>query len=292
VSIDAESRLTLPPDTPARWCDAVTAWTTYARAAGRSGKTIRLQRHYLARLARGCPDPWRVTTDDLLAFLARPGWAPETRRSARAAFRAFYGWGLAAGRIRRDPAVLLPTVHIPPTVPKTAPQNVVDGALEAADERTTRMVLLARLEGLRRAEIATLAADDVHADHLRIRGKGGRTRVVPLHPTVAVALAPAVLAARERGDGWIFPRVQARGLAPPRPTGEHVTPGHVGKLVAAVLGPGWSTHALRHAAATSWYAVDRDLLAVQQLLGHSKPETTQRYVALPDDALRAAVLGR
>lgn len=43
--------------------------------------------------------------------------------------------------------------------------------------------------------------------------------------------------------------------------------------------------------ATAAYRADRDLIAVQQLLGHSSVATTQRYTALPDDALRRAVLG-
>jgi site-specific recombinase XerC len=44
----------------------------------------------------------------------------------------------------------------------------------------------------------------------------------------------------------------------------------------------------RHRFATTAYAAERDLLAVQQLLGHSRPEVTARYTALPGDALRAA----
>ncbi|HET6299160.1 MAG TPA: site-specific integrase, partial [Kribbella sp.] len=53
----------------------------------------------------------------------------------------------------------------------------------------------------------------------------------------------------------------------------------------------WTGHSLRHRFASAAYAVDRDLRAVQELLGHSKPETTARYVATPDGALRAAVAG-
>lgn len=52
---------------------------------------------------------------------------------------------------------------------------------------------------------------------------------------------------------------------------------------------GWTAHTFRHRLATRAYAGTRDLLAVSELLGHSRPETTQRYVLLPDDALVAAV---
>jgi len=48
-------------------------------------------------------------------------------------------------------------------------------------------------------------------------------------------------------------------------------------------------HALRHAFATRTYNVNRDVFAVQQLLGHSSAATTQRYVQVSDDSLRALV---
>jgi integrase len=134
------------------------------------------------------------------------------------------------------------------------------------------MVLLGRLAGLRRMEIAGLHTRDIlqcqHGEttglDLYIVGKGGRERIVHLHSAIHVHLA-AVL---PRG-GFVFPG-QIDG---------HLSPAHVGKLMAAVLPAGTTPHQLRHAAATAWYAVDRDLLAVQQLLGHSSPTTTQRYTA-------------
>jgi integrase len=63
----------------------------------------------------------------------------------------------------------------------------------------------------------------------------------------------------------------------------------VSKLLSRALPPGWTGHTLRHRLATAAYGGTRDLLAVSALLGHSRPETTQRYVRLPDDAIRAAV---
>jgi integrase len=67
----------------------------------------------------------------------------------------------------------------------------------------------------------------------------------------------------------------------------HLTAGHVGKLLKRLLGDDFTAHTLRHRFATVAYAADRDLLTVQQLLGHSRPETTSRYTALPAGSLRA-----
>jgi integrase/recombinase XerC len=65
----------------------------------------------------------------------------------------------------------------------------------------------------------------------------------------------------------------------------------IAEVICECLPDGWTTHTLRHRFATAAYAVDRDLFAVQQLMGHQRPETTSRYVAVPDGALAAAVAG-
>jgi len=54
-------------------------------------------------------------------------------------------------------------------------------------------------------------------------------------------------------------------------------PGHVGVLLKRLLGPEWSAHTLRHRYGTVTYSHARDLLTVQKLLGHARPETTMRY---------------
>ena len=83
-------------------------------------------------------------------------------------------------------------------------------------------------------------------------------------------------------DGWLFPA---------RDGERHLQPKWIGVLIGRALGPGWTTHTVRHRFATQAYQTQRDLRAVQELLGHSKPETTARYAAVPDGALAAAVLG-
>ena len=84
-------------------------------------------------------------------------------------------------------------------------------------------------------------------------------------------------------DGWLFPSDLSRD--------QPITPAHLGKMIAAVLPAGWTTHTLRHRFATKAYKSGRDLRAVQELLGHMKPETTAIYAAVPDGALAAAVAG-
>ncbi len=247
----------------------------WLRASGTSKDTLRLRSHYLRRLSEfhAGRDLLDLELRDLVDFLARADWAPETRKSARATIRGFYQWALRTGQIDDDPSALLPPVRIPPGRPRPAPDSVFAKALLAAGPRDRLMLMLAAYAGLRRGEIARVHSDDVVGDSLRVHGKGGKIRAVPLHPQLLVAL-------RAQSDGWVFPgRIDG-----------HLSPGHVGKTLQQLLGPGWSGHTLRHRFASRAYAADRDLRAVQELLGHSKPETTARYTAVPDGALRAAVM--
>ncbi|NNG20311.1 tyrosine-type recombinase/integrase [Naumannella sp. ID2617S] len=251
-------------------------WQLWLRAAGRPRTTIKLRLYQVGRFARVAPrGPARTSTDDLVAWIAGQQWSAETARSHRAALVAFFRWGQAAGWCATNPAALMPPIRATVHPPRPAPESVVSSGLTATEERVRLMVALAARAGLRRGEIARVRGADVTRDlvgwSLRVRGKGGRVRVVPL---------PADLAARitEHGPSWRFPG-QDSG---------HLSPARVGELVSAALPAGWTCHTLRHRYASAAYAGSRDLLAVQQLLGHSKPETTRGYVALPGDALRAA----
>lgn len=114
--------------------------------------------------------------------------------------------------------------------------------------------------------------EDLVGYTLRVTGKGGHVRIVPLPDGLVAELIGL-------GDRWAFPS----------PRGGHLTPHHVAKIVKAAMDGRASTHSLRHRCATVAYAGTRDLRAVQELLGHSRPETTAGYVSVPDDSIRAAM---
>lgn len=258
------------------WGDAH-LWTGWLRATGASPGTIRLRSHFIDDFADTNPDPWVVTVDDVVAYIGRQGWAPETRKSARASLRSFYRWALASGRMTSDPTAMCPPVRVPAGIPRPTPEAVVADAIVRADDETRLMLLLAAYAGLRLGEISRVHSRDVTDQGLRVEGKGGRVRVVPIHPRLRDSL--------DELDGWAFP---SRGNSRSKP-GDHVQVDYIARRVCALLGPGWSTHTLRHRFATRAYAASHDLRSVQSLLGHSKPETTARYVAVAHDDLAAAV---
>lgn len=232
----------------------------------------------MTRAARAIADPpAAVTTDQLLAFLAHPSWAPETRRSYRASLRAYFRWFLAAGHRADDPAAALPAVRVPRGMPRPAPEQIIAEATRVATPRVALMLELASRMALRRAEIAGLRREHLEPDlwgqTLVVHGKGGKVRRLPL----PADLAATVLA---MPAGPLFPNPN---------TGRPLTPAHVGKLVSHALLEGWTCHTLRHRAASVAYDATKDLRAVQEFLGHAKPETTAIYTAVRPSALMACV---
>ena len=257
------------------WDEVIEQWSEYQRAGARAESTIRLRRFTMLVLARESGvGPWDVTGAMVTSWVAR-GPALETKRSRRQTVNMFYRWAIRTRRYDRNPADELLPIKESPGLPRPATDAAIRAAIVGAAPKVRLMIHLGAMCGLRRAEIAGLHTDDVTADgrYLLIRGKGRRMRRVPL---------PTELRAEIAGlpPGWVFPSSSRPGMP--------ISPDRVGQLVTAGLGGGLTAHQLRHRYATVAYAAERDILAVQRLLGHSKPETTARYADVPDGALQAA----
>lgn len=260
------------------WHTAIEGWQLWLRASGRPSTTITLRRYQLRRFAADVrTGPWTVTFEDLVGWLAAYShWSAETRRSHRAALRSFYAWGHAAARIDHSPAALLPPITPPRGKPRPTPEDALRIALAGAGAREWLMLQLAARAGLRRGEICRVhtadLVDDSDGPALRVVGKGGHIRHVPLTGALAAAI-------RHCPAGPVFPgKIDG-----------HLSAHRVGDIISERLPGVWTAHTLRHRFATRAYAAQRDLRAVQELLGHAKITTTQIYTAVPDSALRAAV---
>jgi site-specific recombinase XerD len=273
----------LAKHTPTGWADALADHRVWLTSRGVAASTATTYHDRLRLLARqsGAASPWDLDYPDLSDWLGRHHWSRETARSARAALRSFYGWAEKVGHIDADPAAPLDPVRTGPALPRPASEDAYRATLAAACPRTRLMVRLSAELGLRRAEVAAinrhdLATDPAGGDWLEVHGKGDKTRLLPLAGDLARTIAEA-----DDPAGWLFPN----GL------GSHLSPAHVGKLVAAALPGDLTMHQLRHRFATLAYSTSHDLFAVQRLMGHSSPTVTQRYVATTDDTLRAVVAG-
>ena len=272
-----------PLSVPAAWSDLIDGWQTHAQAAGLSPRTLDVRVGHMRRVARDLHPltPAEVAAGDLELWLAnRTGISNEYRRALRSSIRALFSWAADTDRIADNPAHKLRVVKATTPLPRPASSHDYRTALAGADERQSVALMLAAEMGLRRAEVACIHARDVlHTDGgpvLVVHGKGDRPRLVPMTERMNRAVS-ALLAVS--GGGYLFPGRD----------GGHLSARWLGKIVAAALPGNVTMHQLRHRFATVTYRATRDTLAVQQLLGHASAQTTQRYVAVDPDALRATV---
>lgn len=202
-----------------------------------------------------------------------------TRTAYVAALKSLYGWAAEHELVAVDPSRKLVRPKVRPGRPRPVADDVLADAARAARPETRVMILLGALAGLRVSEIAGLDVADVDltAGLLEVvDGKGGKNRVVPLHPVLADALRCLPLPR----SGPLFLTTSGRPMS-----------GHaVGDRIRQVL-PTGTPHALRHFAGTSWWLASHDIRTVAELLGHSDPRTSLVYSRWDVAAGRAAVQG-
>lgn len=245
-------------------------WGRHMAAKGRSPGTIEQRQRYAGLMLAG-RHPNTITTEDIELWLSGFDWAPETRRSAIASVRMFFRWWEATHPGQPSPAESLEAPPGSAPCPKPCPDDVLQAAMDRARGDRWWLLRIASATGLRRAELASLTPSMVEGRFLRVRGKGGKVRRVPVPDDVRRWIAG-------RGE-WVFPS----------PYGGHVHPDAIGRRLTRSLGPPWTAHTLRHRYATTTYASCRNLAVVQKLLGHASLATTERYLATGDEDLLQAV---
>lgn len=263
---------------PRLWAEPLARFAQHMRAAGLSEATVKLRNAQLERFARAHEhvEPWRVSVEQLTDWLSVQHWAKETRRSMRSSLVAFYAWGVQVGCVSASPAAGLPRVRLGVAQARPAAEAAYAQALAVARGRDRLALRLAAELGLRRGEVSQVHTQDVTdtpaGGVLIVRGKGDRQRSVPLPESLLAEL-------RELPPGYVFPGK----------TDGHMSANALGRRVRELLPPEVTMHQLRHRFASLAYAVSNDLFAVQQLLGHASPSTTQRYVQIGDGVRRAVV---
>jgi integrase/recombinase XerC len=180
----------------------------------------------------------------------------------------------------------LSRVLVVPRVPRGLPRPVserdLERALAAAGLLLRVWIELAAYGGLRAGEIARLeradVLDEVDSPTLLLRGKGGKSRAVPLADSTLADLHALGMPSR----GRIFHRADGRPA-----TGRSVG-GTVNRHLHA-LGIPCTIHQLRHRFATCFYRTTRDLRVLQELMGHQSPATTAVYTLVDPSAAAPAV---
>jgi integrase/recombinase XerC len=244
-----------------------------------------------------------------LGTLYDRGLSKASAARALAAIRSWFKWLARAHHIEQNAASLVSTPRLPkhlPRVPSIEQLNrAVDTALDDGSSWPARdKAILEMLYGcgIRNAELTTLDLDDIHwaNEAILVRGKGQKQRYVPLGDAAAEALRAYIvertarLAAddgkKPRNTPALFLNLRLRGIA----NGSHarLTTRSVGRIVKRIavlrgLSSDVHPHTLRHAFGTHLLEEGADLRAIQELLGHERLSTTQRYTQLTTTQLTA-----
>jgi integrase/recombinase XerC len=237
-----------------------------------------------------------------LGTLYDRGLSKASAARALAAIRSWFKWLARAHHIEQNAASLVSTPRLPkhlPRVPSIEQLNrVVDSALDDAASWPARDKAIMEMLygcGIRNAELTALDLDDIHwaNEAILVRGKGQKQRYVPLGDTAAEALRAyiaersALLAAddgkKPLNTPALFLNLQLRGLQ--KGGQARLTTRSVGRIVKRIailrgLSSDVHPHTLRHAFGTHLLEEGADLRAIQELLGHERLSTTQRYTQL------------
>jgi site-specific recombinase XerD len=230
------------------------------------------------------------------AHLGEGGAAPSTLARKLASLRAFYRVLADHGVVAANPADLLPAPKQPQRLPRTLKPAEVAKLLDRIpagtplELRDRALFELAYASGLRAEELVNLdvGSVDFDAEHVRVEGKGGKTRFVPCGEHALRSIGRYL--ERARGTLAADPSEPALFLSK---SGRRLSTSDVRRRLrvwarhAAQQGA-IHPHALRHSFATHLLEGGADLRAIQELLGHANISTTQVYTRVESARLRAA----
>lgn len=247
---------------------------------------------WLAGRGRGLQTARR---EDISAYQGERSVAVRSMARRQSAFRRYYAFLVRDDPQFVDPTLLIERPKTPRSLPKALAEREIEGLLNAPDIGTTlglrdrAMFELMYASGLRVSELVELplSALNTRQGVLRVTGKGGKDRLVPVgemaleriadylagaRPELAKGRQPAALFLSRRGEGmtrqmfWTLVKRHA------------VTVGINPKRI--------SPHVLRHSFATHLLNHGADLRALQMLLGHSSLSTTQIYTLVAKEGLK------
>jgi integrase/recombinase XerC len=240
-----------------------------------------------------------------LGSLYGRGLTKASAARALAAVRSWFRWMAKEHRIAQNPAALVSTPKLPHHLPRVPSMEEVNGLLDAMEagadagakdeaaawpERDRMIFELLYGCGIRNSELVGINLSDIQwkNDAILVKGKGRKQRYVPLGDEAAIAMR-AFLPLRESrlrdagklalvADGPLVTNLRMRGAC-------RLTTRSVGRIVKRIaLARGLASdvhpHTLRHAFGTHMLEEGADLRAIQEMLGHERLSTTQRYTHL------------
>ena len=238
--------------------------------AGRSFSefTIRRRRGSLGRFAAFIhPTPLLLADGANIEEWLQQFGAARTKHAYRSDLAAFFSWAVRRHILDSSPVADTDPIRVPRGMPRPVPSGSVRMVIGCATDETLQVALaLAAYAGLRRSEITHLSTDDISlaSDPAQLvvrNGKGGKDRIVPVHPELARLLARQ---RQGRVVPWTADALGRRASAHIRACGFNNT-----------------IHNLRATFGTELSRVTKgNVMLVKELMGHASAETTTAYIGL------------
>ncbi len=261
---------------------------------------VQLARWLRQGRGRAVLDAGREDLFEYLAVRGRAGYSPRSAARLLSCLHAFYTRAVREGARADDPTALLQAPSLPRLLPKALSETQVAALLDAPEvdqplgQRDRTMLELMYAAGLRVSELVGLPATalNLRQGALRVTGKGGKERLVPLGDESRHWLErylrevrPALLGKSAEAAGSVALFVQPGGGALSRQAFWALVKRYAAQ--AGIDPARISPHGLRHSFATHLLNHGADLRALQMLLGHESLSTTQIYTLVARDRLRS-----
>jgi integrase/recombinase XerC len=240
-----------------------------------------------------------------LGRLYERGLSKASAARALAAIRSWFRWLAKEHKISQNPAVLVSTPKLPQHLPRVPSMEEVNELLNSMDaqegsaaqddaaawpERDRVIFELLYGCGIRNSELVGIDMPDIQwkNDAILVKGKGRKQRYVPLGDEAAISMRAYLPLREERlrtagklaliAEGPLITNLRMRGTV-------RLTTRSVGRIVKRIalargLAADVHPHTLRHAFGTHMLEEGADLRAIQEMLGHERLSTTQRYTQL------------
>ena len=272
---------------------------------GYSPNTVEAYKHdlewLLGYLSQEGVDPLSVKLEDLehfAAMLSDHGISAKSQARILSGVRSFYRYLVLDGYLDVDPTELLESPHLPQHLPEYLSTEEVDALENSIDltsnegHRNRAIIEVFFSCGLRVSELTNLKLSDLFLTQgfIRVNGKGGKQRLVPISER---AIHELELWCDDRRQMKIKPGEEDYVFLNRR--GHHLTRTMILIMVkrqaeAAGIKKTISPHTLRHSFATALLKGGADLRIIQELLGHADLGTTEIYTHMDDESLRQEIL--
>ncbi len=272
---------------------------------GYSPNTVEAYKHdlewLLGYLEQEGVDPLSVKLEDLehfAAMLSDHGISAKSQARILSGVRSFYRYVVLDGYLDVDPTELLESPHLPQHLPEYLSTEEVDALENSIDltsnegHRNRAIIEVFFSCGLRVSELTNLKLSDLFLTQgfIRVNGKGGKQRLVPISER---AIHELELWFDDRRQMNIKPGEEDYVFLNRR--GHHLTRTMILIMVkrqaeAAGIKKTISPHTLRHSFATALLKGGADLRIIQELLGHADLGTTEIYTHMDDESLRQEIL--